>query len=148
MLRIAVVLLVDARGRVLLQERDEHAPIAAGPVGDGRRARRGRRGLRPGRAYRELEEETGIRLQPGDLTLWRETEFSYSDGHRSYYRVYAGTRGPDRRRHRARRGPADRLRRPGPTSRDLDLAESCAHFLPLFLASDRYRRLAEGASMT
>ena len=27
---------------------------------------------------------------------------------------------------------------------DLDLAESAAHFLPLFLASDHYRQLLEG----
>ena len=31
MRRLSVVLLVDARGWVLLQERDEHAPLAPGP---------------------------------------------------------------------------------------------------------------------
>ena len=138
--RIAVVLLVDARGHVLLQHRDEHAPRAAnqwGMVGGH---------VEHGEDFdtavrRELLEETGIEAAPGDLVLWQATEFSYSDGHHSHYRVYAGRGGPDRRRHRAGRGPRDRLRRPGRHS-GLDLAESTAHFLPLFLASDLYRRLA------
>lgn len=71
--RFASVLLVDPRGRLLLQERDEH------PVIDPERW-----GLVGGHveeheefeaaAYRELEEETGIRLAPGELSLWLDTE--------------------------------------------------------------------------
>jgi 8-oxo-dGTP pyrophosphatase MutT (NUDIX family) len=64
------VILVDAEGRVLLQERDEHAPIDPD--------RWGLSGghLEPGEdpadgAYREVEEETGVRLAPGTLTLFR-----------------------------------------------------------------------------
>ena len=60
------VLLVDARGRLLLQERDEHAPIdpdrwglSGGHLEPGEAPESG--------AYRELEEETGIRLEPGTL---------------------------------------------------------------------------------
>ena len=87
--RIAVVFLVDSRGHVLLQHRDEHAPRAAnqwGIVGGH---------VEPGEdfddaVHRELLEETGISTGPGDLVLWQETEFAYSDGHRSHYRVYAG----------------------------------------------------------
>ena len=87
--RIAVVLLVDPRGHVLLQHRDEHAPRAAnqwGMVGGH---------VEPGEdfdlaVHREILEETGIVTGPDDLVLWQETEFSYSDGHRSSYRVYAG----------------------------------------------------------
>jgi 8-oxo-dGTP pyrophosphatase MutT (NUDIX family) len=62
----ACVLLVDGEGRILLQERDEHAPIDPD--------RWGMSGghLEPGEdpeagAYRELEEETGVRLPPGTL---------------------------------------------------------------------------------
>lgn len=62
----ACVLLADPRGRLLLQERDEHAPIdperwglPGGHVEPGEPAEAA--------AYRELEEETGLRLAPGSL---------------------------------------------------------------------------------
>jgi 8-oxo-dGTP pyrophosphatase MutT (NUDIX family) len=67
------LLLVDARGHLLLQERDEHAPIDPDrwglPGGH----------LEPGEdretgAYRELEEETGVRLEPGTLQLFETFE--------------------------------------------------------------------------
>jgi 8-oxo-dGTP diphosphatase len=68
MTRFASVLLVDGRGRVLLQERDEHAPIDPGKWGfcGGH--------LEPGEdflsgAHRELEEETGLRLRDLGLEL-------------------------------------------------------------------------------
>src|SRR5262245_16563381 len=71
MTRFSCILLVDRRGRVLLQERDEHAPInpekwglVGGHVEDGE-------DFEPA-AYRELEEETGVVLPPGTLRLWRE----------------------------------------------------------------------------
>ena len=70
MRRLACVILVDPDGRLLLQERDEHAPVDPdrwGLVGGG---------VEPGEddetaAYRELEEETGVVLSPGTLTPWR-----------------------------------------------------------------------------
>jgi 8-oxo-dGTP pyrophosphatase MutT (NUDIX family) len=64
------VILMDAAGRVLLQERDEHAPLDPDrwglPGGH----------LEPGEdpehgAYREVEEETGVRLEPGTLRRFR-----------------------------------------------------------------------------
>src|SRR3569623_1336264 len=85
---IAVVLLVDPRGWVLLQERDAAAPRAAnqwgmvgGHVEDGE-------AVEPA-AYRELAEETGLALAPGTLQLWRDEEFTYVDGHHGRYHVYA-----------------------------------------------------------
>jgi 8-oxo-dGTP pyrophosphatase MutT (NUDIX family) len=64
------VLLVDGAGRVLLQERDEHAPIdpdrwglAGGHLEPGESPEAG--------AYREVEEETGVRLPPGTLRHFR-----------------------------------------------------------------------------
>ncbi|MET0523374.1 MAG: NUDIX hydrolase [Nocardioides sp.] len=64
MQRFASVVLVDARGWVLLQERDEFPAIdperwgfVGGHLEDGEDYRVG--------AYRELEEETGLRLDQG-----------------------------------------------------------------------------------
>jgi 8-oxo-dGTP diphosphatase len=71
--RFSGVLLVDRRGWVLLQERDERPAIepdkwslVGGHLDEGE-------GFEAA-AYRELEEETGIRLRPGELTMWREVQ--------------------------------------------------------------------------
>lgn len=69
--RFGCVLLVDARGWLLLQERDEHPVIdpdrwglCGGHLEDGEEFEAG--------AYRELAEETGVELPPGTLRLFRE----------------------------------------------------------------------------
>lgn len=71
--RFACVLLVDRRGWVLLQERDEHPVIdpekwglVGGHVEDGEDDEPA--------AYRELAEETGIAPAPGTLRLFREIQ--------------------------------------------------------------------------
>lgn len=71
MRRFASALLVDARGWLLLQERDEHPVIdperwslPGGHVEEGEDVLEA--------AYRELEEETGLRPAPGALRAWRE----------------------------------------------------------------------------
>lgn len=67
--RFASVILVDHRGWLLLQERDELPVIdpekwglAGGHLDEGEEPEAG--------AYRELVEETGVRLSPGELRLW------------------------------------------------------------------------------
>jgi ADP-ribose pyrophosphatase YjhB (NUDIX family) len=71
--RFACTLLVDRRGWLLLQERDEHPVIdpekwglVGGHVEEGEE-------FEPA-AYRELEEGTGLALPPGTLRLFRAVE--------------------------------------------------------------------------
>ena len=142
--RIAVVFLVDARGHVLLQHRDEHAPRAAnqwgmvgGHVEDGEDHDSAMR--------REILEETGIEIAAEDLVLWEAREFEYTDGHRSSYRVYAGRVDLTDDDIVLGEGRAIVFVDPADTPA-LDKAESCAYFLPLFLASDLYRTLTEGTA--
>jgi 8-oxo-dGTP diphosphatase len=141
--RIAVVFLVDARGHVLLQHRDEHAPRApnqwgmvGGHVEDGEDYDEAMR--------REILEETGIEIAAEDLTLWQATEFHYSDGP-SHYRVYAGRVDLTDADIVLGEGRAIVFVDPADTPA-LDKAESTAYFLPLFLASDLYRTLTEGTT--
>ena len=140
--RLAVVILVDPQGRLLLQERDSEAPInpdqwgmVGGHVEDGE-------DFEPA-AYRELEEETGIRLRPGDLTLWRDEQHAWTPGgDPRHYTVWVA---------RTRLTDADIVLGEGrqivfvapevvPT---LDLAPSSRHFVLGFLASEEYAALAE-----
>ncbi|MET0997221.1 MAG: NUDIX domain-containing protein, partial [Marmoricola sp.] len=92
--------------------------------------------------HREILEETGIVTGPGDLVLWQETEFTYSDGHHSSYRVYAGR--VDLTDDDIVLGEGRAIVFVDPAETDaLDKAESLAHFLPLFLDSDLYRQLRD-----
>ena len=113
MIRLAVVVLVDPQGRLLIQERDEHAPIAPDQWGMvGGHVEEGE-DVEPA-AYRELEEETGVRLEPGTLTLWRDEVHALRGRARAAALHRVGRADPaDRRRHRGRRGAADRVRRTG-----------------------------------
>lgn len=141
MVRIAVVFLVDRQGRVLLQHRDEHAPRAAGQWGmvGGH--------VEPGEdfdsaVHRELEEETGVVVPPDGLELWHEGAFEYSDGFRGSYRVYAGAVDLSDDDIVVGEGRAIVFVETAHMG-GLDMAESCEHFLRLFLASDTYRRLRD-----
>ena len=140
MRRLAVVILVDARGHVLLQERDEHAPMSpekwgmvGGHVEDGE-------DFEPA-AYRELEEETGVRLD-GGLRLWRDEEFGYSDQDQPFHFtvwVAADLGSPTPTSWSARADRSSSWRRT--TVPGLDPSESCRHFVTGFLASQTYADL-------
>lgn len=137
--RLAVVLLVDDRGWVLLQERDENAPRAAnqwGMVGGHVEADE-----EFGTAvYREVAEETGLDLPEGALTLWREAEFTYPDGHHGHYQVFAAR--VDVSDEDIVVGEGRRIVFVDPDQvLGLDLAGSSRHFVPDFLASDLYATL-------
>ena len=145
MKRFSVILLVDPQGRILLQERDEHAPISpdtwgmvGGHVEDGEE-------FEPA-AYRELEEETGVRLPPGGLRLWRPEQFGYvgADAPNRYTLWVAPTTLTD----------ADIVVGEGrqivfvrpEALGGLALSESAAHFLPAFLKSPVYADLTREAA--
>lgn len=139
--RIAVALLVDVRGHVLLQHRDSLAPRAANQWGMvGGHVEEGEDFDTA--VHREILEETGIVTTAADLVLWRETEFTYSDGHHGSYRVYAGQVDLIDDDIVLGEGQAIVFVDPAATQA-LDKAESLAHFLPLFLASDLYRSLCD-----
>jgi 8-oxo-dGTP diphosphatase len=139
--RFASVLLVDRRGWLLLQERDEHPvidPERWGLVGGH---------VDPGEefeaaAYRELEEETGIRLAPGELSLWLDTEvFHEAHGTLDAVQVWVA---------RTTLTDADVVVGEGrqivfvepALARTLDLGASASRIVPEFLASETYDVLA------
>lgn len=141
---LASVVLVDSRGWLLLQERDERATISPnqwGLVGGH---------LEEGEdwedaLYRELEEETGLRLD-GGLEPWFDEVVQHSPKISTHladrWRIWAGrvdicdediTLGEGRRivfvdPGRVRDG-------------SLDLAPAAQHALPRFLESETYRSL-------
>lgn len=140
MRRFASILLVDPRGWLLLQERDEHPvidPECWGLVGG-----HVERDEDPETAaYRELQEETGLQVAPGSLEMWQE----FSIYHAAYESfddmfVYAGaTRASDvdivlgEGRQIVFVDPA--------TIEQLPLSGSATRILPEFLGSERYRSL-------
>lgn len=141
--RLAVVVLVDARGWVLLQERDEHAPLSpnlwgmvGGHVEDGE-------DFEPA-AYRELEEETGIRLE-GRLELWREELFTYADQDAPFhFQVRVAATDLNDADIAVGEGRQIVFVDPLEVPR-LARSESCAHFVDAFLTSPTYADLVAGA---
>lgn len=139
MARLAVVLLVDERGWVLLQERDENAPRAAnqwgmvgGHVEDDEDFEAA--------VYREVAEEIGVDLPPGTLALWRAGEYTYPDGHHGRYHVYAAR--VDLTDDDIVVGEGRQIVFVDPERiLDLDLAGSSRYFLPDFLTSDLFHTL-------
>jgi 8-oxo-dGTP pyrophosphatase MutT (NUDIX family) len=139
------VLLVDAQGRVLLQERDEHAPIdpdrwglAGGHLEPGEDPEAG--------AYRELEEETGVRLAPNTLELYAVAEvFHPAYGSVDAVHVFVARVDLTDADIDCREGrqivfvDPDRARR-------LDLTMTGVLVVPAFLESGVYRRLAQPVS--
>lgn len=138
----AGVLLVDRAGGILLQERDEH------PVIDPEKWGLPGGHLDPGEdfaaaARRELAEETGVVLAPGELTFWREFTVDHTHAYGSHDRmqVYVAATAltdADITCHEGRRivfVPPGLVRR-------LDLTRAAAAIVPAFLDSELYRWLA------
>jgi 8-oxo-dGTP pyrophosphatase MutT (NUDIX family) len=137
----AGVVLVDRRGWVLLQERDEHPRIdpekwglSGGHLEAGETFETG--------AQRELEEETGVRLDVTELELYGEFMVDHRHAYGTWDRmqVYVAATtltDADIECHEGRRivfvDPGEALA--------LDLTAGAAMILPAFLASAHYRRL-------
>jgi 8-oxo-dGTP pyrophosphatase MutT (NUDIX family) len=137
----AGVILVDRRGWLLLQERDERPAIDPekwGPPGGH---------LEPGEApaegaARELLEETGVHLDPGDLTLWRAIEV-FHEAYGSDDRMYVFAASVDLTDDDIICGEGRQIVFVEPSAaRVLDLTASASVSVPGFLDSDLY------ASMT
>jgi 8-oxo-dGTP pyrophosphatase MutT (NUDIX family) len=138
----ASIVLVDREGRILLQERDEHAPIdpeswglAGGHVEPGE-------DFEPA-AYRELEEETGLRLTPGTLALFGEFVVDHTRAHGTWDRMQVFVAATDLT-------DADIDCREGrqivfvepDVARGLDLTSAAADVVPAFLGSPLYASMA------
>ncbi len=141
MRRFASVLLVDPRGWVLLQERDEHPvidPECWGFVGG-----HVDRGEDPdAAAYRELLEETGLRIEPPGLELWQEIPI-YHAAYESFDKVSVYSAPTTATDTDIVVGEGRQIVFVDPATVDrLPLTASATRILPAFLASDRYRELA------
>ena len=137
--RFSSVVLVDPRGWVLLQERDEHPvidPECWGFPGGG---------VEPGEsfeeaAYRELEEETGIHLDAG-LTLFGEFEvFHVSLGTDDTFQLWVAATGLADADIDCQEGRQIVFVDPE-VAPDLELTAAARIALPAFLQSDAYRSL-------
>jgi 8-oxo-dGTP pyrophosphatase MutT (NUDIX family) len=137
----AGVILVDRRGWVLLQERDEHPvidPERWGLVGGH---------VEPGEdvevaAHRELLEETGVRLPPGALRSWRAIEVfhaAYASDDRMH--VFAAPTELTDADIVCGEGRQIVFVEPG-AARVLDLTASASIAVPGFLDSDLYASMA------
>jgi 8-oxo-dGTP pyrophosphatase MutT (NUDIX family) len=139
-----VVILVDPRGWLLLQERDSAASIAPnqwGFVGGH---------VEPDEeyeaaAYRELAEETGVRWDSG-LTRWFDGEFQHSGGQPAS-RVQAWVAPADLTDRDIVLGEGRQIVFVDPAQLDhLDLGEMVASFVPALLESATYAALVERAA--
>jgi 8-oxo-dGTP pyrophosphatase MutT (NUDIX family) len=140
MQRFSSIILVDRRGWVLLQERDEHPVIdpehwgfVGGHVDDGESYEHA--------AYRELEEETGLRVTEG---LIRHGTFAVRHVHKdSDDELTLFVMGVDLTDDDIVLGEGRQIVFVDPaTVDDLPLTASARTVLPGFLASATYRELA------
>ena len=141
MRQFAGVILVDRRGRLLLQERDEFPvidPEKWGPPGghleDGEDPAEG--------AARELLEETGVRLDPAGLRLWRTIDvFHEAYGSNDQMHVFAAA--VDLTDGDIACGEGRRIVFVEPaTARGLDLTASASISVPGFLDSELYASMS------
>ncbi|MGH3353329.1 MAG: NUDIX domain-containing protein [Nocardioides sp.] len=146
MTEFAAVILVDPRGWVLLQERDEHPRIApekwsfcGGHLDPGEDPLTG--------AARELEEETEVRLSPADLELVAVHDVHHpetgTDDKLHLYAAGVALTDADIVCHEGRQIVfVDPVEAP-----DLDLSDSALIGLPPFLGSAQHAELSGSARL-
>lgn len=137
--QFASVLLLDAEGRVLLQERDEHPVIDPEKWGlPGGHIEPDESPLEA--AYRELEEETGVRLTARLHPVGVFAVDHHGDGRTQQVHAFAAAAdlGPDDVEcHEGRQ----MVFVPAAEAVTLDLGAGAGVILPPFLASELYRAL-------
>ena len=140
MRHFAGVLLVDRRGWLLLQERDEHPVIAPEKWAlSGGHIEPGESDLAA--AHRELAEETGIELPPGALKHWRDIEVWHEE-YASLDRLAVFAAAVDLTDDDIVLGEGRQIVFVEPVaSRRLDLSASAAIVVPAFLDSDLYESM-------
>lgn len=137
----AGILLVDPRGWVLLQERDEF------PLIDPEKWALVGGHVEPGEdfeacAYRELAEEAGVHLQPGELTHWRDFEI-FHPVHEEISRMAVYAAAVDLADADIVVGEGRRIVFVAPEHvASLDLSTSARVVIPLFLTSQLYATMA------
>ncbi|MBB5867123.1 8-oxo-dGTP pyrophosphatase MutT (NUDIX family) [Allocatelliglobosispora scoriae] len=138
---VAIVLLVDADGALLMQLRDEHAPIAANQWGfPGGQIEAGETPVEA--AHRELLEETGLSV--GELLPFWSGMRPFEDGveRRVTMHVFAGRTDAKQDDVVLGEGLA-MVFVPAELAADRDLSVSAALLIPMFLTSDRYAELRQ-----
>jgi len=141
---LASVVLVDSRGWLLLQERDERALVAPNQWGIvGGHLEEGEDWTAA--LYRELAEETGLHLE-GGLELWFDEVVQHSPKVSTHladhWKIWAGK--VDLTDRDIVLGEGRQIVFVDPariTDGSLDLSVAAGHVLPLFLASEIYRAL-------
>ena len=140
MTRFSSIVLVDARGWVLMQERDEFPPIdpekwgfCGGHLEDGEDYLTG--------AYRELAEETGLHLDGGLELFGQFTVFHEHSGSDDDFQLFAMRVELTDDDVECHEGRQILFVEPG-RALELDLTAAATVALPAFLGSEVYARLA------
>jgi 8-oxo-dGTP diphosphatase len=140
--RFAGVLLVDPRGWLLLQERDEHPVIDPDKWGlpGGH--------VEPGETYahaarRELAEETGIEVAADELAFWGEFEVDHRHAYGTFDRMQVFVAPTSLRDEDVDCREGRRIVFVDPdVTRSLPLTAAAAVILPAFLSSPVYASMA------
>ncbi|MFN8196609.1 MAG: NUDIX domain-containing protein [Nocardioidaceae bacterium] len=137
----ASVVLVDRRGWILLQERDEFPVIDPEKWGLVGGHLDGDEDPRTG-AVRELAEETGVRLAPEELTPWRSFDV-FHEAYGSVDRMWVFAAACDLTDDDIVLGEGRRIVFVAPDeARGLDLTEGARAAVPVFLDSELYASMS------